>query len=61
MISGVGIVGRVGYGAAPDGAGQRDFSFGGSVVLSRANIDYAYQRRTSLGDYVHRFGVRLTL
>jgi len=61
VVKGVGLVGRVGYGAAPDGAGQRDVSFGGSLVLSRINFDYAHQRRTTLGDYVHRFGVRFTL
>ena len=61
VLSGVGLVGRVGYGAAPDGSGQRDVSFGASLVLSRVNIDYAHQSRTSLGDYVHRFGVRFTL
>ena len=47
--------------AAPDGSGQRDVSFGASLVLSRVNIDYAHQTRTTLGDYVHRFGVRFTL
>jgi len=61
VLSGVGLVGRVGYGAAPDGSGQRDVSFGASLVLSRVNIDYAHQTRTTLGDYVHRFGVRFTL
>lgn len=61
VLSGVGLVGRFGYGAAPDGAGQRDVSFGGTVVISRINLDYAHQSRTTLGDHVHRFGIRLTL
>ena len=37
------------------------FVLGASLVLSRVNIDYAHQTRTTLGDYVHRFGVRFTL
>jgi hypothetical protein len=61
VVAGVGIEGRVGYGAAPDRSGQKEFSFGGSVVLSRLSLDYAHQSRTTLGDYVHRFGVRFTL
>jgi hypothetical protein len=61
VLGKVGVVGRLGYGAQPEGSGQEEFSFGGGLVLSRFNIDYAWQKRTSLGDHVHRFGVRFTL
>lgn len=61
VVSKVGIVGRVGYGAAPEGAGQKKVSLGGGLVLSRFNIDYAWQRRTRLGREVHRLGLRFTL
>jgi len=61
VVGAVGIVGRAGYGAPPEGAGQKKFSFGGGLVLSRFNIDYAWQRRTKLGREVHRLGLRLTL
>jgi hypothetical protein len=61
VLGKVGIVGRVGYGAQPRGSGQEEFSFGGGLVLSRFTIDYAWQKRTSLGDHIHRFGLRLTL
>jgi hypothetical protein len=61
VLKGLGIVGRIGYGAAPDGAGQKEVSYGGGVLLGRVNLDYAYQRRTKLGDHVHRFGARFTL
>ena len=61
VVSKVGIVGRMGYGAAPEGAGQKKVSLGGGLVLSRFNIDYAWQRRTRLGREVHRLGLRFTL
>jgi hypothetical protein len=61
VIGQVGVVGRVGYGAAPEGAGQKEVSLGGGLVLSRFNVDYAWQRRTKLGSHVHRLGLRFTL
>jgi len=61
VLGKVGLVGRLGYGAAPQGSGQKDFSLGGGLVLSRFNIDYAWQRRTRLGREVHRLGLRFTL
>lgn len=61
VLGKVGVVGRIGYGAAPQGAGQKEASFGGGLVLSRFDIDYAWQRRTKLGRDVHRLGLRFTL
>lgn len=61
VLGKVGLVGRLGYGAAPEGAGQREVSLGGGMVLSRFNIDYAWQRRTKLGSHIHRLGLRFTL
>ncbi|MBK7784151.1 MAG: hypothetical protein IPJ57_06600 [Gemmatimonadetes bacterium] len=61
VLSGVGLVGRVGYGAPPEGSGQKEISLGAGLVLSRFNIDYAWQRRTRLGREVHRLGLRFTL
>jgi hypothetical protein len=61
VVGQVGLVGRIGYGAQPQGAGQKDVSVGGGLVLSRVGIDYAWQRRTKLGRQVHRLGVRFTL
>jgi hypothetical protein len=61
VIGKVGVVGRIGYGAPPEGAGQREVSFGGGIVLSRFNIDYAWQRRSKLGREIHRLGLRFTL
>jgi hypothetical protein len=61
VVGKVGLVGRFGYGAPPEGAGQRQASVGGGVVLSRFNIDYAWQRRSKLGRDIHRLGLRFTL
>ncbi len=61
VFGSLGVVGRVGYGAAPEGAGQKETSLGAGVVLSRVNLDYAWQRRTRLGRDVHRLGIRFTL
>lgn len=61
VVGKVGVVGRVGYGAPPEGAGQKQVSLGGGLVLSRFDIDYAWQRRTKLGREIHRLGFRFTL
>ena len=61
VLGKVGLVGRMGYGARPEGSGQKEVSLGGGVVLSRFNIDYAWQRRTLLGREIHRLGLRFTL
>jgi len=61
VLGKVGVVGRLGYGAPPEGAGQKEVSVGGGLVLSRFDIDYAYQRRTRLGREVHRLGLRFTI
>ncbi len=61
VLGKVGLVGRLGYGAAPQGSGQKEFSLGAGVVLSRFNIDYAWQHRTKFGRQVHRLGLRFTI
>lgn len=61
VLGKVGLAARLGYGAQPEGSGQKEFSIGGGLVLSRFNIDYAWQRRTRLGNQVHRLGLRFTL
>ncbi len=61
VFYGLGLVARAGYGAPPGGAGQRKASYGAGAVLGRFRIDYAFQRRTLLGNQVHRIGVRWTL
>lgn len=62
VVSGLGIVGRVGSGRQPGSAGGllSNTTFGASLLLGRARLDYAYQDRSALGRAVHLAGVRWT-
>ncbi|HRP07319.1 MAG TPA: hypothetical protein PLL69_02430 [Gemmatimonadales bacterium] len=60
VVSGVGLVARVGHGGQPQGSGAGKTAYGGSLVLSRARIDYAFQPRTSVGRSVHLVGLHWT-
>jgi hypothetical protein len=62
VVSGLGIVGRVGSGRQPGLAGGllSNTTFGASLLLGRARLDYAYQHRSALGRNVHLAGVRWT-
>lgn len=61
-ISGVGVLARVGTGRQPGLVGGllSHTTFGGSLLLGRARLDYAYQHRSALGHAVHLFGARWT-
>jgi len=59
VFSGVGLVARVGSGRTP-GSPFKRFAWGGSVVLGRSALDYAYLERPGAGP-LHVFGMRLTL
>jgi hypothetical protein len=61
-VSGIGLVARVGSGRQPGVAGGllSPTTFGGSILLGRARLDYAFQHRSALGRDVHLFGVRWT-
>jgi len=62
VVSGLGIVGRFGTGRQPGLAGGllSNTTFGGSLLLGRARLDYAFQHRSALGHDVHLFGARWT-
>lgn len=59
VFYGVGLVGRFGVGAQPVGSPYSSPAWGGSVVLGRGALDYAYVRRPGLNP-IHLLGVRLT-
>lgn len=61
-VGGLGLVGRVGSGRQPGLAGGllSNTTFGASVLLDRARLDYAYQRRSAIGRDVHLAGIRWT-
>lgn len=60
VLSGMGVVGRVGYGPAPLGPTEGRWTVGGGVVLGRLGLDYAYQAQNLFGEGVHAFGLRFT-
>jgi hypothetical protein len=60
VVSGIGLVARIGHGGQPEGSNQAKWTFGGGVILGRLGLDYAYQRRAGLGGEVHRVGLRWT-
>lgn len=60
VVRGIGLIGRIGRGGQPAGSGVGETSYGGSLVLSRARVDYAYQRRSAIGRSVHLVGARWT-
>lgn len=61
-IRGLGIVARIGSGRQPGLAGGllSNTTFGASLLLGRARLDYAYQRRSAIGRNVHLAGARWT-
>ena len=60
VLSGIGLVARIGHGAQPASSNRSKTSYGASVVLGRARIDWALQGRSGLGRDVHLFGVHWT-
>jgi hypothetical protein len=62
VVGGLGLVARVGSGRQPGLAGGllSNTTFGASILLGRARVDYAFQRRSALGTDVHLAGVRWT-
>jgi hypothetical protein len=59
VFYGVGLVARLGAGRVPATSSFASPAFGGSLVLGRGAIDYAYLKRTGQGP-LHLFGFRLT-
>lgn len=61
VVSGVGVIGRGAYGSQPSEWDTPEFSFGASLALTKASLDYAYRKSDHLYEPVHMFGLRLTL
>jgi len=61
-VGGLGIVARIGSGRQPGLAGGllSNTTFGASLLLGRARVDYAFQRRSAIGRDVHLAGMRWT-
>lgn len=61
IVSGVGIKARGAWSGSATGLSQSKVTYGGSVELSRFDIDYAFDGTNLLDEPAHRFGVRLRL
>jgi hypothetical protein len=61
VLSGVGIVGRMAYGSRWAGYQPSAVTYGGSLVLGHATVDYAFEPTPALLSSRHRFGLRLIL
>jgi hypothetical protein len=60
VVSGVGIVGRAGYGGQSAGLPNAKWSVGGTVTLGAVDLDYAYRARDLLDEAAHHIGLRVT-
>jgi len=60
VISGVGLIARIGHGAQSPATEYGKTAWGGGILLGAARIDYAYRRSASGGTPTHLFGVRWT-
>jgi len=60
VLHGIGLVARIGHGGQPAGSGVGKTSYGASLVLGDARVDYAYLHRSSVGRSVHLLGVHWT-
>jgi hypothetical protein len=60
VVHGLGVIGRIGTGAPPAHSTMGRTAVGGSLVLARARIDYAYQGQSAVGRAIHLVGLRWT-
>jgi len=59
VLSGVGVVGRIGYGTRPDPTTRAGVTYGASLELGALDIDFAYDPNDLLNDPARRIGMRL--
>jgi hypothetical protein len=61
VVYGVGLLARAAYQTRTGGTVEPAVTLGGTVALTRLQVDYAYGARDLMGTRAHRLGVRLTL
>ncbi len=59
VLSGVGVVGRLGYGTRPEPTARAGVTYGGTLELGALDIDFAYDPNDLLNDPARRIGMRL--
>jgi hypothetical protein len=61
VVYGVGLLARAAYQTRTAGTVEPAVTLGGTVALTRLQVDYAYGARDLMGTGAHRVGLRLTL
>jgi hypothetical protein len=59
VLSGVGVVGRLGYGTRPEPTFRAGVTYGATLELGALDIDFAYDPHDLLNDPSRRIGMRL--
>ncbi len=61
VVSGVGVVGRVGYGTRPEPTARAGVTYGASLELGAMDVDFAYDPNDLFNDPSRRIGVRIAI
>lgn len=61
VVYGVGLLARAAYQTRTAGTVEPSVALGGTLALTRLQVDYAYGARDLVGAPAHRLGLRLTL
>ena len=61
VVSGVGVVGRIGYGTRPEPTTRAAVTYGASLELGAMDVDFAYDPNDLLNDPSRRIGVRIAI
>ena len=59
VLGGVGVVGRLAHATRPEGSELPAFTYGGTLELVWADVDYAFEPRPITSSDVHRLGLRV--
>ena len=61
VISGVGVVGRLGYGTRPEPTARAGVTYGATLELGAMDVDFAYDPNNLLNEPYRRIGVRIAI
>ncbi len=61
VVSGVGVVGRVGFGTRPEPTTRAAVTYGASLELGAMDVDFAYDPNDLFNDPSRRIGVRIAI
>ncbi len=61
VISGVGVVGRLGYGTRPEPTTRAGVTYGASLELGAIDVDFAYDPNDLFNNPSRRIGVRIAI